>query len=485
MNMNLDFLVEALPNAKVTIGGMSNDNIKDVKQVNLPVMGKEYGVSIDTRTMKYEQIFIAINGGKLNGHDFLEDALKLKAAALIIDESEAERIKSIQGGERLREILVIRVENTLEALFDLARAWRKRFSFPVVAIAGSVGKTTTKEMVRMILYKAGMSACLSDKNYNTMIGLSLSILNIGKDDKCAVFEVASSKRGEMIQKADLLRPTIAAIIALAHAHIEGLGEMPSILKEKIDIFSFFRADNLGVISGDFQALANSCYHHSTIRFGLKTKNHIQARKVKIEFDDNNCATTNFLLRIYKKDWPASIRGNHEGNLNNALAAASIAHCLGISGDVIVEGLKEFSPVEGRFENKKLKSNKGIVINDCYNANPESMKAALLASDSIKVEGEKIAVLGDMLELGEKEVFWHRQVGRVLGKARSFDLIILVGCRAKEIAKTAPITTKIKFAEDWQSATTMLEEIIISPDSFVLVKGSLDVNLGKLVEKIAH
>ena len=224
-------------------------------------------------------------------------------------------------------------------------------------------------------------------------------------------------------------------------------------------------------------LANVAYSHPVIKFGLKTTNQIQARKVTVGRDG-----ISFLLKIYNDKYKVTLKSCHNGMITNVLAATSLAHTLGVPNDVIVEAIQMPIQVNSRFEHRKLKFYPGTLINDCYNANPESMKAALAAFQQDNSSARKIAVLGDMLELGENSAFWHRQLGRFLRKVPSLDYVILVGDMVKWTYMTLPVGLNVDLAPDWQAAHQMLEEKL-SEKSVVLVKGSLGIGLRNLVDKL--
>jgi len=345
-------------------------------------------------------------------------------------------------------------------------------------------------MLKSIFDSAGINSCVSLKNQNTLIGLCLNILRMKKTDQVAAFELGISEKGEMEKKVEILCPTIGVITTVAHSHMATLGQLPEIAKEKKNIFKFFKQDYVGIVFGDSPLLGDSYYSHPVIRFGFKTKNHIQARRIKICKDENGNLVANFLLKIYKEKVKIRLKTHHRGNVQNSLAAAAVCNLIGVPVPEIVKGLNSFEGFEGRFEKRILKKDLGLLISDCYNASPESMRNALLAVDEIGVDGLKIAVLGDMLELGEKEDFWHRQVGRILCKALSIKEVILVGGLAKKIGETAPITAKIEYAKDWREALKKLDEKLdrvgsqnIS-DSLVLVKASNGMKLDNLVKGVS-
>ena len=378
----------------------------------------------------------------------------------------------------LRSKLIITVPDTLHALFRLACAWRAQFSYPVIGITGSVGKTSTKELLAHILTQHGKKVILSYGNQNTKIGLSLNILRMRSSHDIAVFEMGIAKRGEMAELAQLVRPTTAIITCIGHQHMDGLGSLNDIALEKRDIFKYFTEDSIGIINGDQSILSHVSYSHPVVKFGSKTTNQVQARKINAE---GSCIS--FLLKLYKKKHAITLNRPHVGAVFNSLAASTAAHLLGVPDDTIVAAIQNAPEVSGRFEQRPLKKARGIVINDCYNANPESMKAALLALESIKTSAQKIAVLGDMLGLGVNSPFWHRQLGRFLRKVPSLKQVILVGDLVKWTEDWLPTGVSATRVATWQQAVEVLEKQL-APESLVLVKGSLGVGLGNLVQEIS-
>ena len=436
-------------------------------------------IVIDSRHVVPGSIFLALPGKRTDGHNFVKEAVERGATGLIINEKKRDCVQELTPRQQ-EKTRVIPVEDTLKALVSLARQWRQRFTYPVIGITGSIGKTTTKEMVRSILQVAAFPAFVSYKNQNTLIGLSLNILKMNDNHPAAIFELGVNEPGEMKTLTDVLRPTAALITEVSHSHTQYLGSLTHIAQEKRAIFSHFAPDNIGIVNGDQELLSQAYYHHPIIKFGLKMRNQMQARKIRVQSDDDTLVTT-FNLIMYNEKRAVKLPGNHRGRITNALAACSVAHLLGISIDDCVQGLELFSSVEGRFTYKKLTHNRGVLIDDCYNANPESMRAALLALHEMKNSSVKIAVLGDMLELGEKEEFWHRQIGRVLCRAMSIGYIILVGKRAQLIAKTAPLTIKTLCVATAGQAIDALNTLLQPKDSLVLIKASNGMQLCKLVK----
>ena len=440
------------------------------------VQGQLDGVvtfSLDSRTINESQLFIPVKGEKVDGHDFIELALEKGKGAFVARDVFAS-LSSVFKKFPFKVVIV--VDNPQEALFKIAAAWRAQFRFPIIAVTGSVGKTSTKLLVAAIFKAAGKNCFASTGNQNTLFGVALNIAQLTHEHESAVFEVGISKPGEMAKIVQLLQPTTAIITCIGHSHMEGLGSLAGIAAEKRDIFKFFKEDSIGIINGDQPLLNAVGYAHPVIRFGQKTTNQVQARKIKVNDESISC-----ILKIYGQRYDVTVPGNHQGQLNNILAAAAVTHYLGVDPLIIVDTIQKPLVKERRFQSCKLKDHKGILIDDAYNASPESMKAALLALQSLKSSGKKIAVLGDMLELGGTSAFWHRQIGRFLRKITTLEHLILVGNEVHWTHKTAPVGLDIKIVPSWKEAVDTLRETL-KDESVVLVKGSNGVKLSFLVKE---
>lgn len=479
MDFSKNFLYQALNNPTFQYGQKVLGNEHDALWQQFD-QTRHVNVSIDSRSIQPGEFFIAIKGLNFDGHDFVKDALARGASGALI---QRDRIDSIAGAQ---EGFFIIVDDTMQSFTALAKAWRQRLTCPVVGITGSVGKTSTKEMVRSILLAAGIDAYVSFKNFNNIFGLCYNILRIPLWVQAAVFEVGINEKGEMEQLADILRPTIGLITNIGHAHLEGLGNsLGSVASEKRQLFKFFSGHDVGIVFGDQPLLSDISYVHPIAKFGLKTKNQVQARKVVVCSDEKNNLTTKFFIKWYGKKAAITLKTNHQAMVINALAASAVAYFLNVSFEAVVKGLEEYQGFEHRFEMKKLRDGKGMLLNDCYNANPESMKAAIVAFSQLTSKGLKIAVLGDMLELGDREAYWHRQIGRVLAKVGGCQHLILVGQRARGIAHTAPRSLPVIMASDWQEAHEHLEKLLAQPDALVLVKASHGIHLERMVSKVVE
>ena len=277
------------------------------------VIPQEYHFSIDSRTLEPGNIFVALQGTQCDGHDFLINAFEKGAAGCIIATDKQHLLDAIQ--HTIQDKLVLVVKDPMQALISLARAWRIQFDIPIVAITGSVGKTCTKEMLSQILMLDGRAYLASHANQNTVIGLSINLLRLRKEHSVGIFELGISKRGEMIKLVNILRPTTSVITNIGHQHMDGLGSLSDISLEKRDVFKYFTEDSIGIINGDQPILSHVAYKHPVIKFGSKTTNQIQARKMRV-----SGSHISFVLKIYKEKYSIVLKQPHEGMVFNALAA---------------------------------------------------------------------------------------------------------------------------------------------------------------------
>lgn len=447
-------------------------------------MGKElpekFTCVIDSRLIEVGDFFIALKGAHADGHDFIDAALVKGACGILM---ARERFESMSHLAKREDITIIAVPDVQQALLSVAAAWRAQFTYPVVGITGSVGKTSTKELLAHIIQKAGKKCIVSQGNQNTVLGIALTILRMRPEHEVAIFEMGISRRGEMARMAELACPTYAIITGVGHSHMEGLGSLMDIAGEKRDIFKFFKEDAIGIVQGDQAALAQIAYTHPIVKFGCKTINQVQARKIQV------CGTTTrFILKLYGERYDVELQTNNMGRIFNTLAAAAAAYLLKIPSQIIVAAIQDPFVVARRYEQRSLKNQQGFVIDDAYNASPESMKAALLAFEKNEYKGKKIAIIGDMLELGVNSPFWHRQLGRLLRKVPSLQHVIFVGEHVKWAKKTAPLGLTCDIVPSWREAIEHLQRHLdathLDTGSVILVKGSYGMGLSNLVEHIA-
>lgn len=451
------------------------NTLKNVELLHQPIIG-DVLFSVDSRTLQPGEIFIALSGNKVDGHDFITTALQRGASGFILAQSHRSAILEKYQHE-FKTKSVFFVPDTLQALLDLAKNWRNQFSYPVIGITGTVGKTTTKEIVRNIFKVADISAIVSTGNQNTLIGISLNILKMRHFHKAAVFEMGISDVGSMKKLAELVRPTYAVVTQVGHGHVQGLGDIVSISREKRDIFSYFCERDIGIINGDQLELSKISYNHPVVRFGKKTINQIQARKIICV---NNAIS--FILKIYSKKYSVVLPTCNQARVMNALAAVSIAHIIGIANDLIIKGIELPVVTEGRFQLIE-QLGKAVLINDAYNANPESVKASLIGFDHFVTDKNKIIVLGDMLELGHESIFWHRQIGRFLRKVQQLQEVILIGKEIEFVKKTVPYGVKCQIFATIEEAFSVIHAVALNPQNIILFKASRSMRFAELIKKI--
>lgn len=450
---------------------------------NVTFLGKSFdfvnpSISFDTRTLKKGDIFVALPGEKTDGHLFFHDAVARGVAGLIISHEKKHLLAELER-KTLQKLAIVIVQDTKKALISCAFAWRKQFTYTVVGVTGSTGKTSTKEKIAQVCRRHGMRVVVSPGNFNTLLGAAITIFAMRADHEIAIFEMGISQRDEMKALAELIRPTIGIITNIGHQHMDTFGSLQGIAFEKRQIFTFFTEKNIGILLGNEPLLLGVAYPHPVIRFGTKTINHIQARKIKRS--DN---MIKFVLKVYKEKHDITLNSSHEGDILNSLAAVAVGFLLQIPISTIIKAIETPVNVAGRFKSLALKTYKGILIDDSYNASPESVKAALVALDNTGKGTKKIAVLGDMCGLGLDAPFWHRQIGRFLRKISTLDHIILVGNEVQWIKKTIRTHVHIDSVANWREALVVLRENL-QDDVTILVKGSRAMKLDNVVELLTQ
>jgi len=457
MNLNQEFITSIIPHA-----------IYEGKPFVAPAHW-----SVDSRTVAQDDFFVALSGAQVDGHDFVIAALERGACGVMIAAAHYKKLQAQLAPYMATRSCVI-VPSPQDAVCAIAAAWRRCFTCPVVGITGSVGKTSTKEILGNMVRASGKRCLVSQGNQNTLIGMSLNILMLRPEHEVAVFEMGISKRGEMAKLAELAAPTMGVITAIGHSHMEGLGSIMDIAAEKRDIFKYLPENGIGVIDGDQPLLATISYRHPVIKFGRKMVNQVQARKIQ-----HTQEGVQFQLKIYDERHLVELATQNSARIQNVLAAATAAHALGISLESTYQGIMVPLTSTGRFKQYAVTGTASVVIDDSYNANPESMKAALHAFEKIEGHATKVAVLGDMLELGVNAPFWHRQLGRFLRKVPSVNRVIFIGEQVKWAEKMVPFGMTVTRVASWRDALPLLQPYL-NEGSLVLVKASRGIGLSNLV-----
>ncbi len=424
-------------------------------------------VSTDTRKITKGCVFIALRGDKFDGHDFAKQAIELGATAVITE-------KPVEG------VRCIIVDNTKKALADLAGYYRSRFNPVLVGITGSVGKTTTKEMTALVLSGKYMTL-KTEGNFNNEIGLPHTLLKLSSEHEAAVIEMGMSDFGEISLLSQISRPSIAVITNIGYSHIENLGSREGILKAKLEILDGTSHDAPLILNGDDDMLSKlkDELNRDIVYYGIENPN-VDVRATEIETNDG---ITTFVINYWGKKINAKLNCFGIHNVLDSLAAFSVGIMAEIEPEQIVASLAQFIP--SGLRQSIVKKGEQTVIIDCYNAAPDSIKAslAILSELTPMPGGRRIAVLGDMLELGSMSQKLHEEVGTYVIDSKT-DILVCYGSDSKYIAEKAKEIGNInsKYFSDKSEIVSYLKETIRKND-LLLFKASRGLKLEEIIEEL--
>jgi UDP-N-acetylmuramoyl-tripeptide--D-alanyl-D-alanine ligase len=424
-------------------------------------------VSTDSRKISPGTLFVPIKGERTDAHDFIGAAFEAGASASLTQEHS--RMEDSHAW--------IRVTDTVDALQRIASAYRKRFRIPFVGITGSVGKTTTKEMVALAL-SAKFNVMKTEGNFNSQIGLPLTMFRLTDKHEAAVIEMGMSNFGEMERLAQIAAPDYAVVTNIGISHIEQLKTQQNIRKEKLHITDRFHQGSVLFLNGDDELLAElrGTLDTKIVYFGTKPWCDFRAEDIQSE-----SGSTTFTLFTPETSAKVQIPALGMHNVINALAGLAVAQTLGVPLDGAIKKLAEYQPLAMR---QQIHSINGMtVIDDSYNASPDSIRSSVDVLCSFH-SGKRVAVLADMLELGEFSQQAHYNVGVYAAQA-GVDVLITVGERAEQIAKgaqsvQADITCSI--CKSNEEALQKLQPLLASGDA-VLVKGSRGMHTDQIVKTL--
>lgn len=421
-----------------------------------------HGVSIDSRQIQAGFLFVAIRGDRFDGHDFIVDAVSNGAVAVFCERF----CDAIEGVPQLV------VPDSLDALAKLAMLHRQSITCPVIALTGSNGKTSVKEMIAAILPKPSHA---TPGNLNNHIGAPLTVLQLSSDHRYAVFELGANHIGEIGHTVAMVQPRVTLINNIAPAHIEGFGSIEGVAKAKGEIHQGLGKDGIAVVNEDDHFAHfwdNLLLDKRVIRFSLDKPVDVYAKSVR--FNDQGCA--NFILVSPLGDIDITLNVAGEHSVRNALAAASCCYAAGISLIDIANGLTAFQGVAGRLSFLSGK-NHSVIIDDTYNAN---LRSVLTAVDVLaKRQGHRILVLGDMGELGEWTREHHEEIGR-MARSQGIDLLLSYGKHSQ--FSSLAFGGKAKHYDNQQQ---LISELLVrlDKDTTVLVKGSRSAAMEKIVQEL--
>ncbi len=435
---------------------------------NLPEFTK--GISTDTRTLEHGNIFVALKGERFDGHDVLSYACEKGASVLIVDRKYEDKLST-----EIKSYPHIYVENTLAALGMFGQFHRNRLAVKVIAIAGAAGKTSTKDLAAHLLSQK-FSTLKTEANYNNKIGVPLTLLQLTPEHEVAVIEIGTNEPGEIEILSRLCNPTHGLITNIGKEHLEKLIDLDGVEREEIALFSEL-SENGGQIllnMDDERLRKYAAIYPNALFFGIEHQAQVQTA---ISFNGELQPALTFM----KNGFTVQMQTIGLAAAYNAIAAAAVGISLGMNGEEIRLGLESFvAPEAHGYGRMNIESVGGCtLINDCYNANPESMLIALRTLKLFPTSGKRIAVLGDMRELGESAREEHKTIiAEALSKA---DEVVVLG---DEMGTAANHFSRVRIAASKGECIKMIEEIITNGD-VVLVKGSRGMQMEDIITGLKH
>ena len=420
-------------------------------------------VAIDSRKVVKDTLFVAIKGARVDGHSFIPQVMEAGALCSLSEQDLGDV-----------DYPYIRVSSCTEALKDLAEHYRRSLDIKVVGITGSVGKTSTKEMIASVLSEK-YNVLKTEGNFNNEIGLPLTVFNIREEHEVAVLEMGISHFGDMKPLAKIARPDVCVITNIGYAHLENLGTRDGILKEKSSMTDYMNPKGSVIFNGDDDKLKSytSRDGRTPVYFGLTSScpfhvENIERKGLKGTYAEFVTPTSRFHAHI-------SIPGDHM--IYNALAGVAVGYALGMNNDEIARGIEKLVPIAGR--NNLIEAKHYTIIDDCYNAKPASTKASL--DVLAKADTRQIAVLGDMFELGPTEKQMHYEVGKYAA-GLGIDILVCIGQLSEHMATGASEQCSKTQVFYFETKDDFFEQAdrILNPKDTVLVKASNGMKFSEIV-----
>jgi UDP-N-acetylmuramoyl-tripeptide--D-alanyl-D-alanine ligase len=447
------------------------------------LQGKEdvffHGISTDSRTIAEGELFVALKGCRFDGHHYALEALEKKAGGVVIEEDKVGDIR--WNGYRSRA--VIAVKDALSALGDIARDWKRRYNTPVVALTGSNGKTTTKEMIAVCL-ETTFPILKTKGNLNNLIGVPLTLLTLSEKERVVVLEMGTNLPGEIRRLTEIAEPDVGLITNIQTVHLEGMGSLERLKREKGELYRRMRREGTILVNQDDPRVIDlaSDYPGQKITFGIEHPADVMAKEIRLRGAEG----TSFTLILEGEVVEIHLRLLGRHFIPNALSAMAVACLFGVEVKEAKKALENFQPFPMRMEVLSLKGGE-TVINDAYNANPYSMELALETLVEAKGKGRTIAVLGDMLELADFTKEAHQRIGQKVSQL-SIDFLLALGEEAPIVVESAirygfPME-RARIVESHSEALSLLKQLIQEGD-WILVKGSRKMAMEKIVEGLTE
>ena len=427
------------------------------------ISNKEFtGVEIDSRNIMEGNLFIATQGERVDGHSFIPSVFEKGALAVI-----CEKLPEKMDGT------CILVEDSFQALKDIAKYYRSILDIKVVGVTGSVGKTSTKEVLASVLSER-YCVLKTAGNFNNEVGLPLTVLRIRKEHEIAVLEMGISHFGEMERLAEIAHPDVCVITNIGPCHLEFLGDLDGVLKAKTEMFQYLNPNGFACLNGDDAKLMTiqSVNDKKPVFFGKGSNCVVTATDI----NNKGLLGSEAILHINGQTAHFHIHIPGEHMVQNALCAATVGDAFGLTLEEIVSGIEKAETVKGR--SRITDTGKLVVVDDCYNANPVSMKAAISLLET--AVSRKVAILGDMFELGENEEKLHQDVGSFLSHT-NINVVVCIGTLAKNIYdQVADSDKQCYYFETKDAFEKELSKIILENDT-VLIKASNGMKFSSLVD----
>ena len=431
-------------------------------------LDRDVDLCLDSRLAGEGSVFLALRGERFDGHDFVRQVLAKGAVMAIVDEKWVAAQKGEIGA-------YVPVKDTGEALLRLAAGYAKRFAVRRIAVTGSNGKTTTKEMIDAILSRR-WNGIATEGNYNNQVGVPLTLFRLRHEHRYAVVEMGTNHPGEIAPLSNAVQPDVALITMVGDSHLEFFGDRAGVFREKSSIAQGLRPGGWLVVNADDDMLCRlrSTSRHKLMTFGVERG---QVRPKNLTWDDDACAR----FTIGRTEFRLGVPGMH--CLYDALGAIAVGTLFKIPKGEMAAALRGFRGADLRMQ---LRECNGVrVAADCYNANPTSMRAALATVGRMRAAGDRVAVLGDMLELGEGARGMHAEMGELVA-ANGFDRLVTVGSLSEAIGEAA--VRRGLPAERWTRCADAAEAIAalektVNPGDLVLVKASHSMHLERVVEAL--